>query len=108
MFFVIFGFSTDEGSMDGFGPFTPGFKVIPFGDAGALENAITPDTVAFLVEPIQGEAGVIIPPLLRKPYEERIAVQRNPRKCHPLCTSFDNYQGGHRLGYGDNRTGSCG
>ena len=47
---------------DGFGPFTPGFKVIPFGDADALEAAITPNTVGFLVEPIQGEAGVIIPP----------------------------------------------
>ena len=46
----------------GFGPFTPGFKIIPFGDASALEEAITPNTVAFLVEPIQGEAGVIIPP----------------------------------------------
>lgn len=57
----IVGFSTDERSRDGFGPFTPGFKIIPFGDAGALENAITPNTVAFLVEPIQGEAGVIIP-----------------------------------------------
>jgi ornithine--oxo-acid transaminase len=58
----IIGFSTDERSRDGFGPFTPGFKIIPFGDAGALENVITPNTVAFLVEPIQGEAGVIIPP----------------------------------------------
>ena len=57
----IIGFSTDERSRDGFGPFTPGFKIIPFGDAEALENAITPNTVAFLVEPIQGEAGVIIP-----------------------------------------------
>jgi ornithine--oxo-acid transaminase len=45
-----------------FGPFAPGFKVIPYGDADALEAAITPNTVAFLVEPIQGEAGVIIPP----------------------------------------------
>ncbi|MCP4688034.1 MAG: ornithine--oxo-acid transaminase, partial [Desulfobacterales bacterium] len=58
----IVSFSTDEGSRKGFGPFTPGFKVIPYGDAKALEAAITPDTVGFLVEPIQGEAGVIIPP----------------------------------------------
>jgi len=58
----IISFSTDPSSRRGFGPFTPGFKVIPFGDAGALEAAITPHTVAFLVEPIQGEAGVIIPP----------------------------------------------
>lgn len=59
---TIVGFSTDEGSRKGFGPFTPGFKIIPFGDARALEQAITPNTVGFLVEPIQGEAGVIIPP----------------------------------------------
>jgi ornithine--oxo-acid transaminase len=55
-------FSTDEQYRDGFGPFTPGFKVIPYGDAGALRAAITPNTCAFLVEPIQGEAGIIIPP----------------------------------------------
>ena len=55
-------FSTDAQYRDGFGPFTPGFKVIPFGDAQALEHAITPHTCAFLVEPIQGEAGIIIPP----------------------------------------------
>ncbi len=59
---AIVGFSTDETARRGFGPFAPGFKVIPFGDAGALEAAITPNTVGFLVEPIQGEAGVIIPP----------------------------------------------
>jgi ornithine--oxo-acid transaminase len=59
---TIVGFSTDEGSRRGFGPFTPGFRVIPFGDSKALEDAITPHTVGFMVEPIQGEAGVIIPP----------------------------------------------
>ena len=58
----IVGFSTDETARDGFAPFTPGFGIIPFGDAAAFEAAITPNTVAFLVEPIQGEAGVIIPP----------------------------------------------
>jgi ornithine--oxo-acid transaminase len=58
---TIVGFSTDPTTRDGFGPFTPGFRVVPFGDAAALEAAVTPDTVAFLVEPIQGEAGVIIP-----------------------------------------------
>jgi ornithine--oxo-acid transaminase len=59
---TIVGFSTEEQYQDGCGPFTPGFKIIPFGDARALEAAITPNTVAFLVEPIQGEAGVIVPP----------------------------------------------
>ena len=55
-------FSTVDQYRDGFGPFTPGFRVIPFGDAKALADAITPNTCAFLVEPIQGEAGVIVPP----------------------------------------------
>ncbi len=59
---AIVSFSTDPEARGGFGPFVPGFKVIPFGDAAALEAAITPNTVAFLVEPIQGEAGVVIPP----------------------------------------------
>jgi ornithine--oxo-acid transaminase len=59
---AIVGFSTDPASRGGFGPFAPGFRIIPFGDIAALEQAITPNTVAFLVEPIQGEAGVIIPP----------------------------------------------
>jgi len=58
---TIVGFSTDPTARSGFGPFTPGFKIIPFGDADALEAAITPNTAGFLVEPIQGEAGVIIP-----------------------------------------------
>jgi ornithine--oxo-acid transaminase len=58
----IVGFSTDPAARDHFGPFAPGFKIIPYGDATALEAAITPNTVAFLVEPIQGEAGVIMPP----------------------------------------------
>ncbi len=59
---TIITMSTDPVARRGFGPFTPGFVKIEFGDAGALEAAITPNTVAFLVEPIQGEAGVIIPP----------------------------------------------
>ena len=58
----IIGFSTDTAAREHFGPFAPGFKIIPFGDAKALEEAITPNTVGFLVEPIQGEAGVILPP----------------------------------------------
>ena len=59
---AIVGFSTDPASRQSFGPFAPGFKVVPYGDAEALERAIGPNTVAFLVEPIQGEAGVIVPP----------------------------------------------
>jgi ornithine--oxo-acid transaminase len=59
---TIVSFSTDEQYRDGFGPFTPGFKIIPYGDADALREAINPNTCAFLVEPIQGEAGIIIPP----------------------------------------------
>lgn len=59
---TVISFSTDEQYRDGFGPFTPGFKVIPFGDAVALRDVITPNTCAFLVEPIQGEAGIVIPP----------------------------------------------
>ncbi len=59
---TIVGFSTDANARGNFGPFTPGFKIIPYGDADAFERAVTPNTVAFLVEPIQGEAGVIIPP----------------------------------------------
>ena len=59
---TIVGFSTEKQYQDGFGPFTPGFKIIPFGDADALAGAITPNTCAFLVEPIQGEAGIRVPP----------------------------------------------
>src|SRR5579864_6395356 len=59
---TIVSFSSDEQYRDGFGPFTPGFKIIPYGDARALREAITPNTCAFLVEPIQGEAGIVIPP----------------------------------------------
>ncbi len=59
---TVISFSSDEQYRDGFGPFTPGFKIIPYGDAAALRAAITPNTCAFLVEPIQGEAGIVIPP----------------------------------------------
>jgi ornithine--oxo-acid transaminase len=57
----VVSFSTEEQYKNGFGPFTPGFRVIPFGDAQALRAAITPNTCGFLLEPIQGEAGIIIP-----------------------------------------------
>ncbi len=59
---TIVGFSTEDQYRDGFGPFTPGFKVIPYGDADALAAAITDNTVGFLVEPLQGEGGVVVPP----------------------------------------------
>ena len=59
---TIVGFSTEDAYREGFGPFTPGFVTIPYGDAAALEAAIKPETCAFLVEPIQGEAGVVVPP----------------------------------------------
>ncbi|MDN5914731.1 MAG: ornithine--oxo-acid transaminase [Pseudonocardia sp.] len=59
---TIVGFSTDPEAREGFGPFTPGFDVVPYGDAEALRAAIGPDTVAVLIEPIQGEAGVVVPP----------------------------------------------
>jgi ornithine--oxo-acid transaminase len=58
----IISFSTEPQYRDGFGPYLAGFKIIPFGDAAALRAAITPNTAAFLVEPIQGEAGILIPP----------------------------------------------
>lgn len=59
---TISGFSSEPAYRDGFGPFTPGFVSVPFGDAAALEAAITDDTCAFLFEPIQCEAGIVIPP----------------------------------------------
>ena len=59
---TIISFSDDPSARDGFGPYTPGFDTVPYGDADALEAVITEDTVAFLVEPVQGEAGVIVPP----------------------------------------------
>ncbi|MEK6440218.1 ornithine--oxo-acid transaminase [Pseudonocardia sp. T1-2H] len=58
----VVSFSTDPEARGGFGPFTPGFDVVPYGDAAALRAAITPETVAVLLEPVQGEAGVIVPP----------------------------------------------
>ena len=59
---TIIGFSSEAEYRDGFGPFAPGFRAVPFGDLAALERAISPQTVAVLIEPIQGEAGIIVPP----------------------------------------------
>lgn len=68
---TIVSFSTEEQYRDGFGPFTPGFVIIPYNDVETLKNVINKNTVAFLVEPIQGEAGIIIPDegYLKKTYE---------------------------------------
>jgi ornithine--oxo-acid transaminase len=59
---TIVGFSSEKQYQDGFGPFTPGFKILPYGDADAVAAAITPHTAAVLIEPIQGEGGIIVPP----------------------------------------------
>ncbi len=59
---TIISFSTEEQYRDGFGPFTPGFKIVEYGNIKSLEDAITVNTIAFLVEPIQGEGGVVVPP----------------------------------------------
>src|SRR5256884_1453822 len=59
---TVISFSTEPEYRDGFGPFTPGFRAVPFGDLAAIERAITPETAAVLIEPIQGEAGIIGPP----------------------------------------------
>jgi ornithine--oxo-acid transaminase len=59
---TVISFSTEPDYRDGFGPFTPGFRSVPFGDLAAVERTITPQTAAVLVEPIQGEAGIIVPP----------------------------------------------
>jgi ornithine--oxo-acid transaminase len=73
----IVGFSTDPDARGGFGPFAPGFVVVPFGNIDAFEKAITPNTVAFLVEPIQGEAGVVIPPAGYFPKVRELCTRHN-------------------------------
>ena len=60
---TIISFSSEPQYRDGFGPFTPGFRSVPFGDLAALDAAIGPNTAAFIVEPVQGEAGIIVPPV---------------------------------------------
>ena len=85
---TIISFSTDPRARGGFGPFTPGFNSVPFGDSAALEAAITPNTVGFLVEPIQGEAGVIIPP------EGYLREVKEICKRHNVMLIFDEIQTG--------------
>jgi ornithine--oxo-acid transaminase len=74
---TIISFSTDELARTGFGPYTPGFRLVPFGDADAVAAAIDDDTVAVLIEPIQGEAGVIVPPDDYLPRIRALCTERN-------------------------------
>ena len=74
---TIISFSDDPSSYDGFGPYTPGFVQVPYGDVAALEAAIDDDTVGFLVEPIQGEAGIIVPGEGYLQAARRICTERN-------------------------------
>ncbi len=73
---TIVSFSTDPVAHDGFGPYTPGFEIVPYGDLAALEAAVDDDTAAVLIEPIQGEAGVIIPPEGYLPGVRALCTQR--------------------------------
>jgi len=90
---TIITFSPEEEYRDGFGPFTPGFKLIPYGDADALERAITPNTVAFLVEPMQGEGGVVVPP------------EGYIRRVREICTRHDVLMIADEIQTGLGRTG---
>lgn len=91
---TIVGFSSDEDYRADFGPFTPGFVMVPFGDAAALEAAITPHTCAFLFEPIQCEAGILIPP------EGYLAAARELCDRHNVLMLADEIQTGlGRTGY---------
>jgi len=74
---TIISFSDDETARRGFGPYTPGFRAVPFGDADAMAAAIDDDTVAVLIEPIQGEAGIIVPPADYLPRMRALCTERN-------------------------------
>ncbi len=74
---TIISFSDDETARDGFGPFTPGFRSVPYGDIDALAAAIDENTVAVLIEPIQGEAGIVVPPAEYLPAVRDLTTERN-------------------------------
>jgi ornithine--oxo-acid transaminase len=74
---TIISFSDDETARRGFGPYTPGFRTVPFGDADAMAAAIDDETVAVLIEPIQGEAGIIVPPAAYLPRVRALCTERN-------------------------------
>jgi ornithine--oxo-acid transaminase len=74
---TIISFSDDETARRGFGPYTPGFRAVPFGDADAMAAAVDDDTVAVLIEPIQGEAGIIVPPADYLPRVRALCTERN-------------------------------
>ena len=90
---TIISFSSEPQYREGFGPFTPGFKLVPYGDADALAKAITPHTVAFIVEPIQGEGGVVVPP------------EGYLRRVRDLCTENDVLMIADEIQTGLGRTG---
>lgn len=85
---TIVGFSSEDAYRRGFGPFAPGFVTVPYGDAAALEAAITDFTAAVLIEPVQGEAGVIVPP------EGYLADLRRICDRHNILLIFDEVQSG--------------
>ncbi len=85
---TIVGFSTEELYRDGFGPFAPGFVIIPYNDVPALEAAITPNTVGFFVEPIQGEAGIVVPA------DGYMAAARDVCRSHNILLMADEIQTG--------------
>ena len=84
----IVGFSTDPDARTGFGPFAPGFRTVPYGDLDAFRAAINENTVAFLIEPIQGEAGVIIPPAGYMPSVRQLCTE------HGITLILDEIQTG--------------
>ena len=85
---TIVSFSSDAGARAGFGPYTPGFRIVPYGDAGALAAAIDETTVAVLLEPVQGEAGVIVPP------EGYLAAVRETCNAQNVLLILDEIQSG--------------